>query len=160
MTKEMKIGMIALTAAILLGIFSLFALPLKIFHQDIFEVHAVFDNARGIKKSAQVLYAGVIVGRVNKIRTENGKAVLDLYIRNKEMIPTDCRVSIDSSALVGDLYVKLSGGRPGGDILKDGDTIYEYHNDRMDKLMEKAGKLMESAQKVQENIEALSGDKG
>lgn len=97
------------------------------------------------------------MGRVNKIRAENGKAVLDLYIRNNEMIPTDCRVSIDSSALVGDLYVKLSGGRPGGEILKDGDTIYEYHNDRMDKLMEKAGKLMKSAQKVQENIEALSG---
>ena len=50
------------------------------------------DNAQGIRDHAQVLYAGVSVGRVRRIHVKDGKAVLDLDIEGivlKQGAPTD-----------------------------------------------------------------------
>ena len=79
--------------------------------------------------------------------------MLDLDIREGTVIPEDARFTIDSSGVVGDLYVKISGGRPGSRNLSDGMTVQEYKNDRMDELMEKAGRLMDTAKSLQGNIE-------
>lgn len=158
MSRETKIGIAAFILLLFIGTTGLFLEPSRWFHKDFYEVHAVFDNAQGIREKAQVLYAGVSVGHVRKIRVEDGKAVLDLSIREKTRIPEDARFTIDTTGVVGDLYVKISGGRPGSRVLSDGMTVYEYKNDRMDELMNKAGRLMDTARSVQENIEGFRGN--
>lgn len=55
--------------------------PSRLFHRNTYEIHAVFDNAQGIRENAQVLYAGVYVGNVRKIRVEDGKAILVMDIK-------------------------------------------------------------------------------
>ncbi|MGN0954869.1 MlaD family protein [Dialister sp.] len=155
MSRETKIGIAVFILLLFIGTAGLFLEPFHWLHRDTYEVHAVFDNAQGIREKAQVLYAGVYVGNVRRIRVKDGKAILDLDIKEKTVIPEDARFTIDSSGVVGDLYVKISGGRPGSRILSDGMTVQEYRNDRMDELMNKAGKLMDTAKSVQENIEGL-----
>ena len=153
MSRETKIGIVAFILLFFIGAAGLFLEPSRWFHRDFYEIHAVFDNAQGIRDHAQVLYAGVSVGRVRRIHVKDGKAVLDLDIREGTVIPEDARFTIDSSGVVGDLYVKISGGRPGSRNLSDGMTVQEYKNDRMDELMDKAGRLMDTAKSLQGNIE-------
>ena len=153
MSRETKIGIVAFILLFFISAAGLFLEPSRWFHRDFYEIHAVFDNAQGIRDHAQVLYAGVSVGRVRKIHVKDGKAVLDLDIREGTVIPEDARFTIDSSGVVGDLYVKISGGRPGSRSLSDGMTVQEYKNDRMDELMEKAGRLMDTAKGLQGTIE-------
>lgn len=155
MSRETKIGIIVFFVLLFVGAAALFLSPARLFHRDTYEIHAVFDDAHGIRENAQVLYAGVYVGNVHRIRTENGKAVLDLLIKKSAVIPQDARFTLDTSGVVGDLYVRISGGRPGSQPLHEGMTVTEYKTDRMDRLMEKAGKLMDTAKSLQENIEAV-----
>lgn len=155
MSRETKIGIAVFFLALLIGAVGLFAAPSRLFHRHTYEIHAIFDNAQGIRDNAQVLYAGVYVGNVRKIRVEDGKAILDMDIKKTAVIPADARFTIDTNGVVGDLYVKISGGRPGSTPLSDGMTVQEYKNDRMDELMSKAGRLLDTAKSMQQNMEEL-----
>ena len=155
MSRETKIGIAVFFLALVIGAAGLFMTPSRLFHRNTYEIHAVFDNAQGIRENAQVLYAGVYVGNVRKIRVEDGKAILVMDIKKSAVIPADARFTIDTSGAVGDLYVKISGGRPGSTPLSDGMTVQEYKSDRMDQLMTKAGHLLDTAKSMQQNIEEL-----
>ena len=122
MSRETKTGIAVFFLALIIGAAGLFMTPSRLFHRNTYEIHAVFDNAQGIRENAQVLYA---------------------------------RFTIDTSGVVGDLYVKISGGRPGSTPLSDGMTVQEYKSDRMDQLMTKAGHLLDTAKSMQQSIEEL-----
>ena len=155
MSRETKIGIAVFFLALMIGAVGLFASPSRLFHRHTYEIHAVFDNAQGIRENAQVLYAGVYVGNVRKIRINGGKAILDMDIKKTAVIPQDARFTIDTNGVVGDLYVKISGGRPGSTPLSDGMTVQEYRSDRMDELMAKAGHLLDTAKSMQQSMEEL-----
>lgn len=86
---------------------------------------------------------------------KDGKAILTLQIKKKALIPKDCTVGTSSTGVVGDTYVKLSGGNPGAGYLQSGDVIYETKSDRMDKIIAKAQKLIESAETTKDNIDKM-----
>ena len=152
MTKETKIGMTALLLFLAIGIAALLLHPMERLFPTTFPVYAVFDDAQGITPGASVLHAGVKVGRLKAITIEEGKAVLHLEINQKAMIPRDAAFSIAASGLIGDSYVKISGGNLSAGILASGATITEDKDPRMDALMEKANHLMDSAEKMQQAI--------
>ena len=152
MTKETKIGMTALLLFLAIDIAALLLHPMERLFPTTFPVYAVFDDAHGITPGASVLHAGVKVGRLKAITIEKGKAVLHLEINQKAMIPKDAAFSITTSGLIGDTYVKISGGNLSAGILASGATVTEDKDPRMDALMEKANHLMDSAEKMQQAI--------
>ena len=152
MTKETKIGMTALLLFLAIGIAALLLHPMERLFPTTFPVYAVFDDAQGITPGASVLHAGVNVGQLKAITIEEGKAVLHLEINQKAMIPKDAAFSIAASGLIGDSYVKISGGNLSTGILASGATVTEDKDPRMDALMEKANHLMDSAEKMQQAI--------
>ncbi len=155
MSRETKVGMVGLIFFMVALIAALFLPGMKIFNRNIYEIHAVFDDAKGIRENAQVRYAGVYVGRVHKITTKDGKADLTLYMQKKAEIPEDAAFTLDSDGAIGDMYVKITGGRPGARNLHEGMVVYESQDDRMKRLMDKAQKLLDTAKNVQGNIESL-----
>ena len=152
MTKETKIGMTALLLFLAIDIAALLLHPMERLFPTTFPVYAVFDDAQGITPGASVLHAGVKVGRLKAITIEKDKAVLHLEINQKAMIPKDAAFSITTSGLIGDTYVKISGGNLSTGILASGATVTEDKDPRMDALMEKANHLMDSAEKMQRAI--------
>ena len=152
MTKETKIGMTALLLFLAIGIAALLLHPMERLFPTTFPVYAVFDDAQGITPGASVLHAGVKVGQLKAITIEEGKAVLHLEINQKAMIPRDAAFSIAASGLIGDSYVKISGGNLSAGILASGATVTEDKDPRMDALMDKADHLMDSAEKMQQAI--------
>lgn len=152
MTKETKIGMTALLLFLAIGIAALLLHPMERLFPITFPVYAVFDDAQGITPGASVLHAGVKVGRLKAITIEEGKAVLHLEIDRKATIPKDAAFSITTSGLIGDTYVKISGGDLSAGVLASGATVTERKDPRMDALIDKADRLMGSAEKMQQAI--------
>jgi phospholipid/cholesterol/gamma-HCH transport system substrate-binding protein len=89
-----------------------------------YRLEASFDNIGGLKLRAPVKAAGVVVGRVENVRLDNKtyEAVATLRINNEYEFSRDTIASINTSGLLGEVYIGLSAG---GDtaVLKDGDRI-------------------------------------
>jgi phospholipid/cholesterol/gamma-HCH transport system substrate-binding protein len=112
------------------GIGALLVLALKVGSMngfsaaDTYQVQAQFDNIGGLKRSAPVKSAGVVVGRVEDISFDNStfRALVTIRIDKRYAFPKDSSASILTAGLLGEQYIGMDGG---GDeqILKNGDRL-------------------------------------
>ena len=92
----------------------------------IYHIAVVFPNAGGIVRNANVVYAGIPVGKVRDIKlTENGalKVRVTLAIYKQYEIRRDAKFVINQSGLLGDRYVDVIPMSVTAKPLKDGDTV-------------------------------------
>jgi phospholipid/cholesterol/gamma-HCH transport system substrate-binding protein len=77
-----------------------------------YRLEARFDNIGGLKVRAPVKAAGVVVGRVERIRLDpkTYQAVVTLKIDNGYEFTADTIASILTSGLLGEVYVGLDAG--------------------------------------------------
>ncbi|MEJ7669839.1 MAG: outer membrane lipid asymmetry maintenance protein MlaD [Casimicrobiaceae bacterium] len=89
-----------------------------------YRLEARFDNIGGLKLRAPAKAAGVIVGRVERIRLDpkTYEAVVTMKIDNGYSFTKDTIASILTSGLLGEVYIGLDSG---GDtvLLADGGEI-------------------------------------
>ena len=89
-----------------------------------YRLEARFDNIGGLKLRAPVKAAGVVVGRVDRIRLDSTtyEAVVAMRIDNGFHFTKDTIASILTSGLLGEVYIGLDSG---GDtaMLADGGEI-------------------------------------
>ena len=89
-----------------------------------YRMDAKFDNIGGLKLRAPVKAAGVVVGRVERIRLDpkTYQAVVTMKVGNGYEFTTDTIASILTSGILGEVYIGLDAG---GDtkMLADGATI-------------------------------------
>ena len=89
-----------------------------------YRLEAHFDNIGGLKARAPVKAAGVVVGRVDRIRLDpkTYEAVVAMKIDNGYQFTKDTIASILTSGLLGEVYIGLDAG---GDpvMLADGAMI-------------------------------------
>lgn len=89
-----------------------------------YELQAYFDNIGGLKPTAAVRSAGVLVGRVNDITldTQRYQARVTMTIDKRYQFDKDTYAKVLTSGLLGEQYIGLVVG--GSDqMLKPGDTI-------------------------------------
>lgn len=81
---------------------------------ETYQVQAYFTNVGGLKPTASVRSAGVLVGRVTSITldTERYQAKVVMSIDKRYQFPRDTFASILTSGLLGEQYIGLL---PGGD---------------------------------------------
>ena len=91
---------------------------------ETYYLKASFTNIGGLKPTASVRSAGVLVGRVKEIKlnTERYEAVVVMSIDKRYQFPKDTLVSILTSGLLGEQYIGL---KPGADdeMLKNEEEI-------------------------------------
>lgn len=115
---------------VIAGFAALMGLALKVSNTNGFgssssyQVEASFDNIGSLKVHAPVKSAGVVVGRVSKIRFDNKtfQADVTLKLDSRFAFPKDTSASIMTSGLLGEQYLALDAG---GDSknLANGDKI-------------------------------------
>jgi phospholipid/cholesterol/gamma-HCH transport system substrate-binding protein len=95
--------------------------------RDTYTLRATFDDVTGLLIDDNVKVAGVVIGKVTGIQVEAGKAVVDMAIDNDHRgIPAaGTSAAIRWRNLIGQRYVYLYPGQPGGAALRDGDDIAE-----------------------------------
>lgn len=117
-------------AFVVAGIVALVVLALKVGNlstynvSETYQLQAYFTNVGGLKPTASVRSAGVLVGRVTAIKldTERYEAQVTMSIDKRYQFPKDTFANIQTAGLLGENYIGLA---PGGDsaMLKNGDTF-------------------------------------
>jgi len=86
---------------------------------------ARFEDAGGVRAGADVMIAGVVVGRVERVRLAGeDEAEMVLRINHGVRITRDAIATIRTKGIIGDRYVRITQGAE-EDYLEPGDEILE-----------------------------------
>ncbi|HJR24616.1 MAG TPA: MlaD family protein [Acidimicrobiales bacterium] len=93
--------------------------------RNTYTLTATFDDVTGLLVNDNVKVAGVVIGKVTSVSTENGRAVVKMRIDDEhDDIPKDgTTAGIRWRNLIGQRYVYLYPGSSGGEALQGGDEI-------------------------------------
>ncbi len=93
--------------------------------RNAYTLTATFDDVTGLLVNDNVKVAGVVIGKVASVKTEAGRAVVKMRIDNDhDGIPKEgTTAGIRWRNLIGQRYVYLYPGQPGGEALQNGDEI-------------------------------------
>lgn len=89
---------------------------------DTYQLSAAFDDVTGLLEGDNVKVAGVPVGKVLDVTTEDGRAVVTIEVRESTKVPDDSTMSIRWRNLIGQRYVYLNPG-DSSVMLSDGDRV-------------------------------------
>ena len=117
-------------AFVLAGIAALVVLALKVGNlstynvSDTYQLQAYFTNVGGLKPTASVRSAGVLVGRVTDIRldVERYEARVTMSIDKRYQFPKDTFANIQTAGLLGENYIGLLPGAE-EQMLKNGEAF-------------------------------------
>ena len=94
---------------------------LEVLGGDTYEVKARFIDVTGLKSGAGVELAGVRVGRVDAIGLSPDRhAIVSMHIQKGVKITDDAIVSVKTSGLIGDKYLKITPGGAGDPLAPGG----------------------------------------
>lgn len=130
-----------------------------LFGKDGFHVTGYFQEAEGIERGNPIRYAGVEVGRVDDILVDRGEAVLSLRFYDGTEVPKDAAFSIQSSGVMGGMYVRASGGRLEDGILEEGMSVHGAAAPGFETAMNKMDRLADSAQQLLDGLNAVMADR-
>ncbi len=115
---------------VFVGIASMFYMALKLgevggLGTEGYHLTAAFDDVGGVRAGADVMIAGVVVGRVDDVHlNERDQALVSMRIHDEVKITSDAIASIRTKGIIGDRFVRI--GQGGDDvILKDGEEVME-----------------------------------
>lgn len=105
-------------AFVLAGIAALVVLAMKVGNlstynvSDTYQLQAYFTNVGGLKPTASIRSAGVLVGRVTDIRldTERYEARVTMSIDKRYQFPKDTFANIQTAGLLGENFIGLLPG--------------------------------------------------
>jgi len=124
MKQEAKVGIFVVVALLILayGIIQIGALPS--FKEDKrYPILAVLDTVPGLREGDRVLYAGIRIGDVGKIKLEEGKAWVTLRIKQDVKIPVTAKARLVMIGLLGEKYIEVRSTDKSEKFLKPGDQL-------------------------------------
>ena len=90
-----------------------------------YHISATFEDAGGLRAGADVMLAGVSIGRVASVQLKDQEeALLILEIQNGVKLTTDAIAAVRTKGIIGERYVRISQGAD-EDTLSDGDELEE-----------------------------------
>jgi len=115
---------------VFLGLLSIGWMALKIgqvggLGQAGYTLSANFDDAGGVRTGSDIMMAGVIIGRVDRVSlTDNDHATMILRIHDQVKITSDAFASVRTKGIIGDRYIRITQGMDES-MLEPGDEIEE-----------------------------------
>jgi len=90
-----------------------------------YTLKATFSDAGGLRVGADVMMAGVSIGRLSSIAlNDDSEAVVTLEIQNGIQLSTDAMAAVRTKGIIGERYVRMSQGAD-DEVLASGDEIEE-----------------------------------
>jgi phospholipid/cholesterol/gamma-HCH transport system substrate-binding protein len=106
---ELKVGLFVAVGLVLLAVLVLEFSQSSFFARPHYEIQLHARSVNGLKMKSQVLMAGFPVGSISQISlSPDGKeAIITLQIYKKFVIHDDARFVIETTSLLGDVYVSI-----------------------------------------------------
>lgn len=158
MSNVVKVGVFATLCLIILAVFIWKVEDLNIFKPEGRHLQAEFATVAGLDDKAPVRVAGVRVGRVDGIRLDGRRARVQLLLDQPLDLPQGTVARVASLGLLGDKYIELVPGPPGGPSLPPDAVLPGTAPPSFDEAMAKLNDIGASIQKVTGSLG--SGDLG
>lgn len=151
--------------AVLLGAMLSVGMITEALRRDI-TVSTHLQTVDGLKEGDLVWFAGVPVGKVDKVALDGPgqvEVVLQVEAQAAEHIPADVSSRLSSDGLIGNRIIALQGGTPNGAMLQDGAELeaepYVSTDELMAQFQQTNTELLGIAQKVnQATTQVLAGE--
>src|SRR4051812_10002229 len=127
LTKEAKVGLLALVAGIMLYVGFNF-LKGSNFFSPTNKYQVIYDNVEGLATSNQVTLNGVNVGRVSAIKLltdKNNLILVTLEMSSDVVVGDSTKAVLASDGLLGGKSITLTLG-PNSKVLESGDTLIGF----------------------------------
>jgi phospholipid/cholesterol/gamma-HCH transport system substrate-binding protein len=157
-TAEAKVGLVTVLGILMFTYVVINLAHAEIFGKPGFEVHAIFEDANGLKAGNSVRYVGVHVGKVESIATTKYGVDAKIKLDKGTEIPKDSKVVVGTDGLLGEKIVQITPGNDSGHLLASGDYIYGAGGQSMDDMMKSANALMANVSDMMKNVNAVIGD--
>ncbi len=123
MSTAAKVGAFFLVVLVLAGLLIWKIEDLRIGRAAGRVISVEFDDVAGLKLKSDVRMAGVLVGKVARVRLVGGKALVDIELTKDVALREGASASIQSLGMLGDKYVELVPGPIGASALAEGATL-------------------------------------
>ncbi|WP_373499728.1 outer membrane lipid asymmetry maintenance protein MlaD [Desulfococcus sp.] len=125
-TVEAAVGMFVVLGLLCVGYLTIKLGKMDWIGGNFYTVNARFQSVSGLKEGAEVVIAGVVVGKVDHIRLDRDRmeAVVEMRIQREVSLSDDVIASVKTAGLIGDKYIRMT---PGGseEIIPPGGMIIE-----------------------------------
>ncbi|MFY9550047.1 MAG: MlaD family protein [Thermoanaerobaculia bacterium] len=123
MSTAAKVGAFFMIVLILAGLLIWKIEDLRIGRVTGKTVSIEFGGVAGLKEKSDVRMAGVLVGKVARIRLVGGKALVEIELTKDVELRNGASASIQSLGMLGDKYVELIPGPVGAPPIAEGTTL-------------------------------------
>jgi len=90
-----------------------------------YHISATFEDAGGLRAGADVMLAGVSIGRVASVQLKDqDEALLQLEIQQGVKLTTDAIAAVRTKGIIGERYIRISQGAD-DEIIEDNGEIEE-----------------------------------
>ena len=123
---EVRVGLFVLICLAVIGGLIVKFGKLERFSAKTYDITVVFPNVGGIVRDANVMYAGIPVGKVREIKlTEDGslKVKVILAIYEGYQIRKDAKFVVNQSGLLGDRYIDVIPQGATAPMIKAGESV-------------------------------------
>jgi len=115
----------------------------------------IFDSALGLQRDNIVTVAGVRVGVVEAITVDDGRARVDVAVNPGLALYQDATAAVRARTLLGEKYVELVPGTPGGARLAAGTVIEKtVPTVEIDQVIRGAGEVIARANDILPTLQA------
>ncbi|MEP6993596.1 MAG: MlaD family protein [Acidobacteriota bacterium] len=161
MSTAAKVGAFFLVALALTGVLIWKISDLSFGRKVGKTVTVEFEDVAGLKEKADVRVAGVLVGRVAKIRLADGKALVDIELEKDFDLHQGAAAAIQTLGMLGDSYVELLPGSAKAPPLQEGTTLRGKEAVSIDQVSRLARDIETDLRDVTTNLKsALGGEVG
>ena len=123
------------------------------FEGDTKTYYALADDAMGLLRDSDVLVSGVVVGKLDKIGLENGKAKFTLKISKDVPLYENAKLEKVMESMLGTNVLVLAPGDSSAPLLKENDYIKNVKTDSgMSAAMSKVSEIMEKTDALMEKV--------
>lgn len=163
MTLEIKVGAFIVTGVALL-IFLLFAIgDLATYFQPGYHLRVEFESANGLGEGSPVQYAGVEVGKIERLRIvypPAGAARVEIVARLPRHIKIrdDDEAAISTFGLLGEKYLAITPGPGAGALLASGDLLVGKPPVSTELVIERSNEVLSEFKRTLEGLNSLVGD--
>jgi len=157
LSTEAKVGAVTLVGLLLLGYMIVFLGGVS-FGEKGYPVQVTFSEVGGLKEGNIVRYAGVDVGRVDRVRAGDDGVRVRLMINPGIKIPEGSRFVIGTDGLLGEKFVNIVPPRHSPGYLPPNAAVRGEDPHGLDQLVNSADRVLADVQKLVQSLNEVLGD--
>lgn len=125
---------------------------------DGYMIFARLRDAQGLIPQSRVTIAGISVGYIDEIELEDGRARVEMIIRNDVPLYEDAALTLRSASLLGEKIIAINPGTMTEPRLEHGDEIRVIEEPRgTDQIIQTVGEIADDVKAVTAQLERAFG---